>query len=156
MILLQQPNRWSCLITSWAMVLNVSVEDLCLLIGHDGSEILYPDIPEPQKRRSFHPAEFNRPALSSGFAVVPIELNPCWVIPDSEDVEKLEHLEGNKTNILSWMNKYDGVITGQTLKGKWHAVAWNCYQELLYDPSYSLLKLKEFKVHTFWAAVPIQ
>ena len=45
-------------------------------IGHDGSEIVFPTLPEPLCRRCFHVQELVQVALSRGFAVTPVELFP--------------------------------------------------------------------------------
>lgn len=44
---LQQPNRATCFITCLAMLWNVDLDTLLGLIGHDGTEKLWPDLPEP-------------------------------------------------------------------------------------------------------------
>jgi hypothetical protein len=71
--LLRQSNRWSCLPTAFAMAAGLSFETLIERIGHDGSEIIWPDLPEPQRRRAFHIQEcINAVALDWG--VTPFEL----------------------------------------------------------------------------------
>ena len=135
------------------MVLDMELDQLFKEIGHDGGEILYPSSPEPDRRRSFHPSEFIWPALVRGYAVVPVELNPYWETP-SGGMEKVSHAGGNKRFLQSWLARFNGVITGQTPKGLWHACAWDHERELLFDPAYSYHKPGYMQVHTFWAAVP--
>ena len=71
-----QPNRWSCLITSFAMVMETSVSELVKELGHDGSELVRPG-PEPLCRRGFHPQELIQIcAHSRGYAVETLEPRP--------------------------------------------------------------------------------
>jgi len=153
MKMIEQPSRWSCLATSWAMVLDVPVEVLFTLVGHDGGEILYPSSPEPARRRSFHPAEFIHPALGAGFAVVPVERRPCWRNPEG-GVDYVKHAGGNDRMIATFMSRFDGVITGETPRGLSHAVAWDHRARLIHDPSGDYRQRTYMTIHTFWAAVP--
>jgi len=151
--LIEQPTRWSCLATAWAMVLDCELDKLFTQIGHDGSEILYPSQPEPECRRAFHPSEFNWPAFIRGIAIVQVELNPFWERPDG-GMEALRHPGGNERLLKSWRHYCDGAITGQTPKELWHAVAWDHTRQLILDPAYAYRNIDYMNVHTFWAAVP--
>ncbi len=71
-----KPNRWSCSITAAAMALNIPVAQLIERLGHDGSEIVFPKLPEPMCRRGFHSQELIHLAWNLGCAVTPIELHP--------------------------------------------------------------------------------
>ena len=61
---------------AFAMALDMPVADLLAAIGHDGSEIVFPSLPEPLCRRCFHVQELIQVALSRGLAVTPVELFP--------------------------------------------------------------------------------
>ena len=50
-------NAWTCLPASFATVLGLTLEDLLKRIGHDGSEVIWNYLPDPEKRRGFHPQE---------------------------------------------------------------------------------------------------
>lgn len=77
MELQKQPNDWSCLLTAFSMALHIPIERLIDMIGHDGSERIWPDFPEPQCYRSFHPQELIDCALLMNCAVTAIEMEPC-------------------------------------------------------------------------------
>jgi hypothetical protein len=62
--------------TAFAMALDMPVAELLAAIGHDGSEIAFPSLPEPLCRRCFHIQEPIQVALSRGLAVTPVELFP--------------------------------------------------------------------------------
>ncbi len=71
-----KPNRWSCSVTAFAMALRVPVQQLIEELGHDGGEIIFPDLPEPMCRRGFHSQELILAAWRHDFACTPLELFP--------------------------------------------------------------------------------
>ena len=74
MRLLRKPERWMCLPASFAMVLDLPLADIFDEIGHDGSQIVWPDLPEPMCRRGFHPQELIHLCLNHGYAATRVEL----------------------------------------------------------------------------------
>ena len=58
------------------MVLDMPLADIFDEIGHDGSQIIWPDLPEPMCRRGFHPQELIDVCLARGYAATRIELSP--------------------------------------------------------------------------------
>jgi len=71
-----KPNPWSCVGTAFAMVLDIPVSDLYGIVGHDGSEIAFPALPDPMARRGLHIQECIAACVKLGYAVTPIELFP--------------------------------------------------------------------------------
>lgn len=115
-----QPNRWSCLPTSLAIVLDVPVKVIFELLGHDGSEILWPALGEPQQRRGFALQEMVYVAECFNRRLVHHETK-WYNTPDGVNVNNFKPPEYYLWSVL---RKYDGVITGVTEQGKRHAVAW--------------------------------
>ena len=76
MRLLRKPERWMCLPASFAMALDVPLEDIFKEIGHDGSNVAWPHLPEPVCRRGFHPQELVHVCLNRGYAATLVELCP--------------------------------------------------------------------------------
>ena len=58
------------------MVLDIPVADFFGLIGHDGSQIAFPVLPDPMARRGLHIQECIAACVRLGYAVTPIELFP--------------------------------------------------------------------------------
>lgn len=117
----RQSNNWSCLPTAFAIILDKPVQDVFDFLGHDGSEILWRDLPEPLCRRSFHIQEMYDYAIARDHMVMPIELmsgiqpaNTC--IPFILPGQRLHRVHG-------YLDNFDAVITG-TFNGNRHAVAW--------------------------------
>ncbi len=76
MILQTKPNPWSCIGTAFAMVLDISVADFFGLVGHNGSQIAFPSLPDPIARRGLHIQECINTCLKLGYSVTPVELFP--------------------------------------------------------------------------------
>ena len=137
---LQRTNSaWTCLPASFATVLGITLEDLLKRIGHDGSEVIWNYLPDPEKRRGFHPQEMIDVAETMGVAITPIEGRPtsrplltdrtrprCPVPPFEVPLDIHprwgRYLEGSV-----------GVLTGLNLIGRPHAVVWDGFQIL--DPA---------------------
>lgn len=141
---LQQPNRWSCLPTAFAMAVDISVKEFIRRIGHDGSKIAFPTQPEPTCRRGFHIQECIHVAHQSGYAVTPIELFPRHA--PSLSVEPVTVLFGDEeTNLERFaaiVNSGRGVITGHG-RHCCHAVAYN--RGTIYDPNGSVYRFSPSK-----------
>ena len=58
------------------MVLDISVAEFFGHVGHDGSEIAFPMLPDPMARRGLHIQECIAACMKLGYAVTPIELFP--------------------------------------------------------------------------------
>ena len=67
-------EQWQCAVTAFAMALSIPVADLINRSGHDGGEIVFPDLPEPAKRRGHNIYELVQIAIDLGYAVTPVPL----------------------------------------------------------------------------------
>ena len=137
-----KPNRWSCVAVSFAMAINRSFDEFVEEVGHDGSEVIWPWLPEPMCRRGFHIQECIRVAMRHDFTVTPVELIPAIApsslppTPSSEDTIPYPVLYGPTLNTnFCYFDQHvlygRGVITGvgrQCL----HAVAFD--HGTIYDP----------------------
>ena len=129
MQLVKNPNNWSCLLASMAMVLNKTTDELIEEIGHNGSVVVFPELPEPAKREGFHIQEFIPIILKSGFSMMAIEALP-YSTPDGKHEWPVKFAHQWQR---FWMltDKVPGIFTG--LSTKWrHAVAWDGNK--FYDP----------------------
>lgn len=117
------------------MVLGRSVPEILDEIGHDGSEILFPELPEPVRRRGFSVQEFMDVADKFGYL-----LPEVLAIPESsagEHVLKVETFPYGRdpdSRIDHYMKKYPkGMIVGCYSMGQYHAVAYE--RGFIFDPS---------------------
>ncbi len=123
MQLLVSHGSCGCLLTSTAMVLDKTNEEMIELIGHDGGEIVFPDLPEPSKRQGVHIQEVIDIAIDLGYAVTSIEVSPSSTT-DGKNNFDIKFKESYADRLKWHMHHSIGIITG--LGRRWpHAVAWD-------------------------------
>ncbi len=136
MNLQKQPNRASCLLTSFAMAIDQPVKQLMEILGHDGTEIIS-DSKIPFCYAGFHVQEcfFACSYFNKYFSTY--EVNSI-----------ISYKIGKRSIQVAWdwdkILKSNGVMVGST-----HAVA--CSNELIYDPNGTIYK--DFDFHTFYKLV---
>jgi hypothetical protein len=113
------------------MALNVPVSDFIAHIGHDGSQIIWPTLEEPHRRRGFHVQECIDVAFRAGFAVTPIEVTPRHA--PAEPVPAFSILRGGSEaaaleRFADVVSHHRGVLTGYS-----HAVAFD--HGIICDPN---------------------
>lgn len=149
MNLLRQPNRWTCLPTSFAMVLGVSLEKIISLVGHDGSEVIFPELNEPFKRRSFHIQEMVDVCRKLDHLTYPIE--PYSVANHGFAFNHvIQFKPSNEFRALKYLKKHNGVLVGMSKCETPHAVAWNANSERIFNPTGAIETLDTFSMQSFW------
>jgi hypothetical protein len=140
----RSPNHWSCLPCAFTMVTGKPLEELIAKIGHDGSEIIWPELPEPQRRRSFHLQEL----VDVAFPTTVIEAEP---ISQSAEDKQFTPFKDHFSRLQNYMKTYDGVIIGMFGRNP-HAAAWDHVNQLIYDPNgqiyqnHKLIKIRYFAI----------
>ena len=135
---------WTCVAECFAKVFNVSFEELIELLGHDGSEIIWPQQKDPMCRRGFHVQEMVRVGLKLGFAVVQVESHPS-VYPDPE--EKPFYLP--EVPLHRFFDLAPGVVTGyDTLRGCRHALA--IVGGRVFDPAGTISRYGDFEAENLF------
>jgi hypothetical protein len=61
-----QPNRASCMLVSLAICMDTPYQELFTILGHDGTEVLWPEYPKPKCYRGFHECEISYLANAHG------------------------------------------------------------------------------------------
>lgn len=146
-----QPNRWSCIPTSFSMAIGIPVEIMLDRIGHDGSMVIHRDLPEPRCRRAFHIQECLQVLDFFGYAATPFDAISLLVVDDQHQIE------------LNWLTDFEnhlkdanGVLIGEGRHNR-HAVAW--VDQMVYDPNGHIFGYdelvdktysREFYPQTFW------
>lgn len=130
MQLVRNPNSWSCLLASVAMVLEMTIEELIEEVGHDGSEIVCPDLKSPGNRKAFHIQEFISIILEKGFAITDVAIRPVST-PDGKCEYEIKFPDSMK-RFRRLMAGVKGIIVGKNREW-YHAVAWD--GKIIYDPA---------------------
>jgi len=151
MELQQRSEPWMCMPLAFAMALDVPVADVLAALGHDGSEIAFPNLPEPLCRRCFHIQEFVQVALVRGYAVTPVELFPV-LQPGSIGLLRLtvNYPDGNWPRFDRTIRTSRGVIDGTGARFG-HAVAYD--HGRIYDPKGPVYEFTRIaaEAHQFYA-----
>jgi hypothetical protein len=148
MITLQlSPNRWSCFVTSWAMIFNINVFWLMKYLGHDGGERWWPELQEPMCRRGFHIQDFMPYAWERGEVISEIRSQPKAVPYIGA---KVHDYPINAEWLKSILKVKRGVIGVANNAGVSHACALE--DGMIYDPSGSICSIDNFDhpIHAFW------
>lgn len=142
---MMQPSAWSCIPTSFGMCLDLTPAEVMEAIGHDGSEIRWPDRAEPHNRRMFFWEECIPICLD--YLRFPVHVERfIGYVPEGCSNEIIL----DQTALLeSMMGRVDGVILGITKNGKPHACAWNFKENKVYDPEGGCGNLNEYQVEHF-------
>lgn len=134
------------------MVLNLRVEKLLEQLGHDGSEVLWPDLRDPFRRRGHHIEEIQYVAWRMGAFFVPFV--PRWEYnPDAApDRRFVAYDRAEACRQVMW--RTDGIMVGQYKRGSPHAVAWDSKERLIYDPEGNIIDdHTSFQCDTFYACI---
>lgn len=147
MEVLLQPNAWSCLPTAAAMVMGVLPKDVIDTIGHDGSEIIFPDEEEPFNRRGFHVQEIVDVLLEQLFIPVWIDARVCLFSESGGSylLRSINHAERFSRHV----HNTHGILLGTHATEGGHAVAWD--MEMCLDPRGQKYELNQFKPEAFIA-----
>jgi hypothetical protein len=76
MKLISQRRMPICMLCSFAMLVDITVEEATALIGHDGTAIIHPDLTGNGRFRGIHPQEIKYAALDFGIVLFEIERYP--------------------------------------------------------------------------------
>ena len=144
---------------AFAMALDMPVADLLAAIGHDGSEVAFPGLPEPACRRCFHIQELIQVALARGFAVTPIELFPVLQPANAGPHRVVLYPDNNWRRFEQTILSSRGVIDGTGTRFG-HTVAYDHGRifdpkGLLYDYSRLACEARHFYSRCAWRIDPI-
>lgn len=130
------------------MVIDVPMEIVCDMLGHDGSSILWPDLPEPLCRRGFHIEELQYVALSYESILVPY-LPAFEYSPNGQG----KPVEINLTRLFNeQLGRCNGILFGHSRgQQNGHAIAWQAKERRCYDPGGYITNLDNFVIESFYA-----
>lgn len=132
MNLIKQTTKWNCGLASLAMLLDTTIDDLILEIGHDGGEIIWPYLVAPKCYRGFNTQEFIDICYTRNIVLMEIEAIPHNLSENNSKPFRIWDSEREETRMESYMNGQSGIIIGQIESGARHSCAWD--GERVYDP----------------------
>ena len=94
-------NKYSCMLDVAAELLEEDVESIAKEIGICGDEIIWPDLPDPFRRRGFHIHDLRLLFLTRGYALVDFDPTP---VLKTQGSDKLFEISFDIQNILLTYN----------------------------------------------------
>lgn len=124
MLIQAKPNRWSCIATAFSVVLEIPAAKFFDTLGHDGSQIVHPELPDPISRRGIHIQECIYVAMQHGRSVTPVELLPRIQTHRGEIIPVHYHnsVSSNWERFETLIHTTHGVVTGHARIA--HAMAY--------------------------------
>lgn len=154
MLIVESPNSWSCMPAAFATATGIPLDTLLESIGHDGSEIIFPDLEDPLCRRTFNTQEIAFALFQFEWLVTTYDVNWISIVDDDH---AFEVTPVNASTLLEpIMRDSIGVVAGIVkTTGNRHAAAWD--GRLLYDPSGFIYVLDRFKIESYFrlSKIPI-
>lgn len=145
-----------CSLNAFAFALGLSLENLAFLCGHDGSEIIFPELRDPLGRRGFHTQELLLVAHRLGSFFMPLNFLPaiqhpadphCQLPCGKDDDERKARIN----YLIGVIGSTTGVIEGMS-RSTAHAVAYR--NGIIYEGGreypYEDISKTMFRPHTVW------
>lgn len=138
---LKKAHQAQCMLYAFAMAFDVNPQDIIRHLRHDGTEVIWPDLPPPKCYRGFHIAEMYHFAMMNDYAIYEL---PREVITGHDD----QHTKEVKIHdYLNYARAYKGVLLTEN-----HAYAydgWNVIDPDTGESHHSLL-FSDVPWHTFY------
>jgi hypothetical protein len=148
-----------CLLYSFAAVLETEPSVLIEELGHDGMEVVWPDLKKPYCYKGFHIQEMIDLCMHRGYSCTEVQAMPTSLPPPSAYMHLMAHNIGPhicysmskiKPRFKTYLMGNEGVLYGQTGRGMSHAWAWD--GEFAHDPrsGYGASPLSDLKILNAW------
>ena len=128
--------------------MDLTPKEIMSFLGHDGSEIIWPDQPEPLRRRAFHWEEFTDLLIKN--LMIPVFL-PADVSYGPDSLSKTFEPFDGVERIEYYLALRPGVLLVETMNGKRHAVAWCHKEKKCFDPEGFKGEINDYKIGAFIA-----
>ena len=141
-------NKPQCLLYSAAMVLDVDIEDITDILGHDGMDVIDPTIDSNDKYRGVHIQEIQTVAFRLGRHFYPVEVIPASLHNDT--VRPIYNICGTEyaVRFMAMIKGKKGILIGQNTAGNEHAVAFD--DMTAYDPIGKKYSIGCFQIREAW------
>ena len=119
-------------------------------IGHDGSEIWWPNLSPPYNQRSFNMQEMIDCFMNRGYLLTPIEAMPCNA-PAIDPTKAIPIMDEEKAKLrfIMHIGGRKGMLIGTpTYSSTGHAVAWD--GKMIQDPNGMEYGLDAFEIRECW------
>lgn len=127
---MKQKSSWSCLPAAFAYILGEPVEKIIKETGHDGSDVIWPELAPPKCFRSWHIQELILVCLKYGYSVTCIER-----LTHSAPEKGVEEFIIDFSDVFhKFLSAGQGITAVTNTHGNGHALAFK--EGKFFDPKY--------------------
>ncbi len=137
-------GKHQCLIYATAMLLGITPEQVIETVGHDGSEIWWPQLESPWGQRGIHMQEILDVVEATGQTLVCYQLMPTSV-PIDEGLQRRAVFELKRAK--ERFSLVLGVGPGILITAR-HACAWDGSK--VYDPNGRIEEIQDYRIKELW------
>lgn len=137
-------SAWSCLVDAYAELVGVTSEQVFEELGHDGSRIIYDDLPDPHCREGFHIQEIQALAEKNDWFFSRFDFHPKGHRLVGGRIREYRH-RWSPDLVKELMEKMEGILIYIRPTGVRHAVAWK--------PSKPVILEQDVQLESFYALV---
>lgn len=135
-----------CIPMSFAMCMDVHIDKIYRLIGHNGKKVIDPSEKEPFCYSGFHIHELIAAAWQLGFKVTEFNLQN-YLKSEKGDIILAVPIQKAKDHMYNAMNKANGVLMGRMSYTRApHAVAWDFQERQIFDPAGLVYDVEAHKI----------
>lgn len=135
-----------CLLYSAAMVLDESPAILEKEIGHDGSEVWWPEKPQPFCRRGIHIQEILDCFIRRGKGLIPVDLMPASA-PVGGKPKAIWDVEKAIIRFKTYISGREAILITAS-----HAIAWDGSK--VFDPNGRVTVIEDYSIKQAWLKIP--
>ena len=143
-------NGYICEINAAAMVLGHTPAGIAQLLGHDGREVLYPEIQGPERMRGVHGQEIVDIAILMNIALVQRECKP-----EADHCGNLRLVYTRDIGDLIKPHERPAIVAGLNEQGHGHAIAYDPKYEYYLDPNGPVSNVPTIRPELAWIAFPL-
>jgi hypothetical protein len=137
-----------CLIYAAAMLLDVDVDEVIEILGHDGMETVWPDLKVPHCYKGVHTQEILDVFEQYEEALVCYQVMPQQSPAGEPSLVRSVYDEQRAVDRMRHLLSYSGLILSDV-----HAYAWDGKD--VYDPNGVIRAISEVSIKEFWRLVRI-
>jgi hypothetical protein len=137
-----------------AMAFDCSPEDIIKRLGHDGTEVAFPEQEGQKQLRGIHIQELIDVAYDLGIILLQVELFPT-IAPNRESAPKIIWDRSVcSRRFVGYLQSRDALIyCKRGSSSPEHMVAWNSTEQKIYDPHGFIKPLADYVIGAAWLVV---
>jgi len=137
------------------MLMDLTPQEIIEIVGHDGQEVIWPQLPVPRCLRGHHIQEMQDVAYAHGHVFAPVEVHPRsgpQGYPDKWN--RVFSASAAEKRFVQMIVGRKALLFGRHSSGENHVCAWD--GSMVYDPNGSIYELERFVLKEAWLFTPLE